>query len=252
MVGELQDVLRAFAQGGHPEIDDVEAVEQVLPEVPLRTSSARLRLDVAMMRMSTGTGLPPPTRSITRSWMARRSLACRRTSISEISSSSRVPPVASSNLPMRRATAPVKAPFSWPNSSDFERGVRDGGAVDRDERLVRGSTRVHVAGDDLLADAALAGDQDGGLGPGDLVGQAHHALHGLVAEDDARGVARNRLQHGRDHLRIGRQGDVFRAPAWMARTAARASVPVPQATTGVRIRSASKAARDRAPRARRR
>jgi len=32
--------------------------------------------------------------------------------ISEISSSSRVPPVASSNLPMRRATAPVKAPFS--------------------------------------------------------------------------------------------------------------------------------------------
>ena len=30
-----------------------------------------------------------------------------------------MPPVASSNfLPIRRATAPVKAPFSWPNSSD--------------------------------------------------------------------------------------------------------------------------------------
>ncbi len=74
-----------------------------------------------MMRMSTGTGLPPPTRSITRSWMARSSLACRRGSISEISSSSSVPPVASSNLPMRRAIAPVKAPFSWPNSSDSSR-----------------------------------------------------------------------------------------------------------------------------------
>ncbi len=30
-----------------------------------------------------------------------------------------------------------------------------------------------------------------------------------------------------------------RAPAWIASTAARVSVPVPQATTGVRIRSAS-------------
>ena len=71
-----------------------------------------------MMRMSIGTGRVPPTRSITRSWIARSSLACSRTSISEISSSSSVPPFASSNLPTRRATAPVKAPFSWPNSSD--------------------------------------------------------------------------------------------------------------------------------------
>ncbi len=74
-----------------------------------------------MMRMSTGTGFVPPTRSITRSWIARSSFDCRRTSISEISSSRSVPPLASSNLPMRRATAPVKAPFSWPNSSDSRR-----------------------------------------------------------------------------------------------------------------------------------
>ena len=74
-----------------------------------------------MMRMSTGTGRFPPTRSITRSWMARRSLACSRTSISETSSSSSVPPLASSNLPMRRPTAPVKEPFSWPNNSDSSR-----------------------------------------------------------------------------------------------------------------------------------
>ena len=53
--------------------------------------------------------------------MARSSLACSRTSISLISSSSSVPPFASSNLPMRRATAPVNAPFSWPNSSDSSR-----------------------------------------------------------------------------------------------------------------------------------
>ena len=28
-----------------------------------------------------------------------------------------MPPSASSNLPLRAASAPVKAPFSWPNSS---------------------------------------------------------------------------------------------------------------------------------------
>src|ERR1043166_2688226 len=74
-----------------------------------------------MMRISTLTGLVPPTRSISRSWMARSSFACRRASISLISSSSSVPPLASSNLPTRRAMAPVNAPFSWPNSSDSRR-----------------------------------------------------------------------------------------------------------------------------------
>ena len=37
--------------------------------------------------------------------------------MSPISSRKSVPPWASSNLPRRTLTAPVKAPFSWPNSS---------------------------------------------------------------------------------------------------------------------------------------
>ena len=37
--------------------------------------------------------------------------------MSPISSRKSVPPSASSNFPCRRAAAPVKAPFSWPNSS---------------------------------------------------------------------------------------------------------------------------------------
>ena len=76
------------------------------------TAAPRSRLEVARMRISTLTGREPPTRSISRSCRARSSLACSRPSISEISSSSSVPPSASSNLPIRRATAPVKAPFS--------------------------------------------------------------------------------------------------------------------------------------------
>src|SRR3989442_247746 len=45
-----------------------------------------------MMRMSTGTGRVPPTRSMMRSWIARRSFACSRTSVPEIPSSSTGPP----------------------------------------------------------------------------------------------------------------------------------------------------------------
>ena len=37
--------------------------------------------------------------------------------MSAISSRKSVPPSASSNLPRRSATAPVKAPLMWPNSS---------------------------------------------------------------------------------------------------------------------------------------
>ncbi len=45
----------------------------------------------------------------------QRDLRCRPRSA--ISSSNSVPRLASSNLPMRRRSAPVKAPRSWPNSS---------------------------------------------------------------------------------------------------------------------------------------
>ena len=43
--------------------------------------------------------------------------------ISLISSSRSVPPSASSNRPLRSLSAPVKAPFSWPKSSDSSRLV---------------------------------------------------------------------------------------------------------------------------------
>ena len=49
---------------------------------------------------------------------ARSSLACSASGNSPISSRKSVPPVASSNFPGLRICAPVKAPRSWPNSSD--------------------------------------------------------------------------------------------------------------------------------------
>src|ERR1700741_2406214 len=63
-------------------------------------------------------GLSPPTRSTSPSSRTRRSLACMATGMSPISSRKSVPPSACSNLPTWRPAAPVKAPFSWPKSSD--------------------------------------------------------------------------------------------------------------------------------------
>ena len=51
----------------------------------------------------------------------------------------------------------------------FEQVARDGGAVERDERFLRAVGEVvDRAGDDLLAGAALAGDEDVDLIPATL------------------------------------------------------------------------------------
>jgi len=58
-----------------------------------------------------------PTGSNSCSWSTRSSLTCVSSGSSPTSSRKMVPPCASSKRPTRRSMAPVKAPFTWPNSS---------------------------------------------------------------------------------------------------------------------------------------
>ena len=108
----------AAAAPGH----DVEAEEQVLAEAPFAhlflqvAVGGREQADVDLDRRGAADAVDHALLD-----GAQQLGLQARMSISLISSSSRVPPLASSNLPMRRATAPVKAPFSWPNSSDSSR-----------------------------------------------------------------------------------------------------------------------------------
>jgi len=74
-------------------------------------------LVAATTRTSTGIACVPPTRVSSRSSSTRSSFTCVLGGISPISSRNSVPPSASSKRPSRRSAAPVKAPFSWPNSS---------------------------------------------------------------------------------------------------------------------------------------
>ncbi len=117
-----------------------------------------------------------------------------------------MPPLASSNLPMRRAEAPVKAPFSWPNSSDSSRfsGIA---AQFSETKLLLGAAAVtmDVARQHLLAGAALAGDQHARLGRRDLPRHAEQGVHRRVLEDQLAAVVGDRGEDRGDQLGVRRQ-----------------------------------------------
>ena len=98
-----------------------------------------------------------------------------------------VPPSATSNKPGLVATAPVKAPFSWPNSSLSSNDLGQRGTVDRDDRLVGpGAGAVQGLGDQFLAGAAFALDQDCLVGAAGAFDEAEDLLHGGDFADDFR------------------------------------------------------------------
>ena len=109
--------------------------------------------------------------------------------ISPISSSIRVPLWAASNLPIFRSVAPVNAPRSWPNNSLASSSADRRRTVQADEDVIAaGAGIVDGPGDQLLAHAAFAADEHGGVAgrrPADLVGDLldgravadHAALH---------------------------------------------------------------------------
>ena len=73
------------------------------------------------------------------------------------------PLCAISRRPGLRATAPVNAPLSWPNSSDSTSSLgRLAQSIFRKRRVVARAALVNPARELILARAALAGDQNGG------------------------------------------------------------------------------------------
>jgi hypothetical protein len=87
--------------------------------------------------------------------------------------------------------APVKLPFTWPKSSDFEQRAGQRAAVHADERLIP-PRRVVVdrLGDHLLAGAGLAEQQHRRAAVGDLPDDGEHFVHrGRVADDVLEAVA---------------------------------------------------------------
>ena len=70
-----------------------------------------------MMRTSTGIASVAPTGITSRSCSTRSSFTWSEAGISPTSSRKKVPPRAAAKRPCLSRTAPVKLPFTWPNSS---------------------------------------------------------------------------------------------------------------------------------------
>ncbi len=70
-----------------------------------------------MIRTSTFSSVSCPTGRIEPSCKARNSFACNAIGISPISSSNKLPPLASCNRPLRDFLAPVNEPAEWPKNS---------------------------------------------------------------------------------------------------------------------------------------
>ena len=109
-VRETTKILRTIPERRDGQFHDFQAVEEILPEPPLRdvqreipirgTDDADVELPLAIS----------PTRRTSCSWSARRSLTCSGSGTSPTSSSSNVPRSAASKRPGRSWTAPVNAP----------------------------------------------------------------------------------------------------------------------------------------------
>ncbi len=90
-----------------------------------------------------------------------------------------MPPRASSKRPLLSATAPVKAPRTWPKSSDSRSPSGSAPQLTGTKgRADAAAVAVDGPGHELLAGAGLAGHEDGGVGgagEGDLLVDGEHA-----------------------------------------------------------------------------
>ena len=96
-----------------------------------------------------------------------------------------MPPLATSKRPFLAVTAEVKAPLTWPKSVDSSSSDGHGAGVDGDKGLVAaGRVGVDGLGDELLAGAAFALDENGGAAGRDLGDEVEEAQHRLALADD--------------------------------------------------------------------
>src|SRR3970040_1846283 len=80
---------------------------------------------------------------------------------------------------------PRERPFLVSEQLALDERVRDGGAIDGDERtLPTGAVEMEGPGDEFLAGSALAGDEDGRTGVGDLLDLGVDFPHGRALSDE--------------------------------------------------------------------
>ena len=183
---EDEHVAPRDAQRRHLDVHDVEAVVEVLAEAALadvgrevavgRGDEPHVDGDRSRCRRRARTSAPAGRAS---------SFTCVASGISPISSRNSVPPWACSKRPMRRLSAPVNAPFSWPKSSLSSSDSASAAQCSATNgtfgaRALAGGWRGELA----LAGAALAGDEHRRACGGDLPRDAVDLLHRRARADE--------------------------------------------------------------------
>ena len=179
---------RRSRSGGSVDGDDVEAIEQILAEACRLHLRRRSRLVAAMMRTSTATLVSLPTGRKVRSCSTRSSLTCSCSGSSPISSRKSVPPSALRKQPGAVGDGAGERAAHVAEQLALDQVLGNRAAVDGDEALVAArAAGVDGARDDLLAGAALAGDQHGRVGVRDAVDQARMRGDGRAGAVEAVG-----------------------------------------------------------------
>ena len=210
---ELQ-VARPLAQRRQRDRDDVEPVVEVLAELALRRRpragrgwSRRRRARRRRSGRCRRRGGPGAPGARAGAWPAapagarrsRRGTACRRRRPRSGRACAR--------------TAPVNAPFSWPNSSDSSSFSGSAAQLTGTNACVaRGLLRVDRARDQLLAGAGLAEHQDVRIRAGRLADELEDLRHGRAAADrDFRSRASPAAARGGSGSRAGARAGAGRA-----------------------------------------
>ena len=138
--------------------------------------------------------------------------------MSPISSRKSVPPSACSKRPRRVVCAPVKAPRSWPNSSDSSRSFGIAAVLMATNGPLARAVLVQRVGDQLLARARLAGDQHRDDALAQPADRPEHVLHRRRLAEDLRHLGGHRLGLAPRAGFLRRRGGSGRPP-WARRRA---------------------------------
>ncbi len=169
--GEGEDIVLALTQRRNLQVDDVQAIEKVFAEAASRTSSARSRLEVAMMRMLTGDGLAAAD-AVDHALLdgAQELRLQAHFHFADFIEEQRAA-VGLFELADAAGDGAGERAFLVAEEFGLEEVLGDRRAVDRDERLLGARrSRMDITRDDFLTDAGFAGDEDRGVGRCHLLG----------------------------------------------------------------------------------
>ncbi len=179
VLAQERDVLAALAQGRRRDRHDVEPEVEILAELALLDLAAQIlagRRDDAQVDLDRLVAADAAELALLEH-AQELGLEIER-QLAELVEEHGAVRLASSNAPWRAATAPVNAPFSWPNSSlsisvpaTAPQSTTMNGCSRRGDSCVQGP-RDHV-----LAGAGLALDQHRGVGRRDALDQAEDLAH---------------------------------------------------------------------------